>query len=113
MPTNEVESLGTPEEVFFSFLADVDFSKPNASVVLTDEELDQWDGDDDDAREEFRKGAAQELLAMAEEQGAGYALFFDEEDRVLLLACEDEEAGWLYLETEEEFRPTESDVFEV
>ena len=113
MSHDEMEALGTPEEVFFSFLADVDFSKANASVILTEEELDLWDSDDDKAREAFRKEAVHELLAVAEEQVAAYALFFDENGRILLIAREDDEAGWLYLETEEDFRPLESDAFEV
>jgi hypothetical protein len=107
------ESLDSPQEVFFEFVRQIDFQKPNVSVELTKEEMAQWDADDEEARAEFREAAVQELLAAADEQNASYSLIFDEKSRVLMVARFDTaEDGWLYLETEEDFRPKETEVFQ-
>ncbi len=107
------ESLDSPEEVFFEFVRLIDFQKPNVSVELTKEELAQWDADDEATRTGFREAAVQELLMAADEQKASYSLIFDAKSRVLMVARFDkQEDGWLYLETEDEFRPKESEVFQ-
>ena len=107
------ESLDSPEEAFFEFVRLIDFQKTNVSLKLTKEEFAQWDADDEAARTDFREAAVQEMLAAADEQNAGYALIFDVKNRVLMVARFDkQEDGWLYLETEEDFRPKETEVFQ-
>lgn len=102
------------QDTLMQFVQEIDFTKQNVSLELTNEEYGFWENADLEKQQEFREEIIYDLIDSAEHYKATYALIFDAKKRILLIARFDEEVqDWVTLETDESYRPKDSDVFKI
>lgn len=116
IPKSRVQHIADEDaqDVLLEFVNKINFNKQNVSLDLTAEEVKLWDEADEQKQSEFRQDVFIEVVESAEYHDAEYALVFDHKKRILLIARYDSKTDeWESLETDETYRPKDTEIFKL
>lgn len=116
IPKSHVQHIADEDaqDVLLEFVHKINFGKQNVSLDLTPEEAKLWDDANEQKQSEFRQEVFVEVVDSAEYHGAEYALIFDHKKRILLIARYDGKTDeWESLETDENYRPKDTEIFKI